>query len=45
MGANDLSEFLRRIRVPRIVVGMAGLRSLAECRPQTVGIILRKRTE
>ncbi len=45
VGTDDPPEPLRGIGIVRIVVGMAGLDGAAECRPEPVGIIVRKRTE
>jgi hypothetical protein len=45
MGADDPPEPLRSVRIVGIVVGMVGLGGLAECLPEAISVIVRKRTE
>src|ERR1700757_12281 len=45
MGANDLPEPLRRIRIVGVVVGMVRLGGFSKCRPETISVVVRKRTE
>jgi hypothetical protein len=45
IGAHQLPEPQRSIGIVGIDIGMCSLRGLAECRPQALGVITRKRSE
>ena len=42
VGADDLPELQRRVGIARMDVGVGPFDGLAECGPETLGIILRK---